>query len=394
MPFSLGAAAVAVASSHQADMNGIRAAQLAKAIRAFRDLDPNHPIKSWIDNVGERVYVALSSGQEAAAERAADYTRRALLVQHLDAIIPDINAENFAGIASDGRDLESLLAGAAIRVSHGKRQGMSNAQAMQAGEAWLRMVVSTQIQDAGRAADSVAIATADATKMTAEEVRQQGVRDGLSDRERLLQQLREARQPTGLSPSRQADVQRRKQETLDRLARQRAERQAAKTPPAKMVSKKRVEVGYIRLLTPPSCPRCVILAGRFYRWSDGFKRHPNCDCVHIPATRELDDDLTSDPQQYFDSLSEAEQDRQFGKANAQAIRDGASISKVVNAQSGMRTADDGRRYTTVGTKKTRRGPRGGPPVLRPTVWQIYKDASGNRERAKSLLQTYGYITNR
>jgi hypothetical protein len=708
MAFSLGAAAVAVATSHQADMNGIRAVQLAKAIRAFRDLDPDHPIKSWIENVGERVYVAVSSGQEAAAGRAADYTRRALLVQHLDAILPDINAENFAGIASDGRDMESLLAGAAIRVSQGKRKGMSNAQAMQAGENWLRMVVSTQIQDAGRAADSVGVATADVRQMTSDEVRQQAVRDGLSDRERLLRQLRDARSTTALSPSRQADVARRKQETLDRIARNRADRQAAKKPPpAKMIDRKRVEIGYIRLLTPPSCARCVILAGRFYRWSDGFKRHPNCfpagtivsgphalaatrrwyegelvtirttggkelsvtanhpiltergwipatflhegdrvvssdrsqgatplvvpdekqiptkiedlagplgmarfsrvpttpkdfhgdgydgevdvvltdrflgnryqssfpkpdgelalafrvvasallsserlfdepltrvlhsahcvvsrgglsetfsrshsgrssfpggrtvsdfdtvlqqatadyvsthsvgggndqlafaggvsldyslnvkgdlsprwdaptgplsvenasgyssrglglserlaeqvsldcivevtrnrwsghvynltssegwfaangiiasncDCVHIPAVRDVADDIATDPKQYFNSLSEAEQDRQFGKANAQAIRDGASIGKVVNAQSGMYTADDGKRYTNVGTKKTRRGPRGGPPVLRPTVWQIYKDAQGNRERAKSLLKSYGYTSN-
>lgn len=35
-------------------------------------------------------------------------------------------------------------------------------------------------------------------------------------------------------------------------------------------------VGYVRMLTLPSCARCVILAGRFYRYSSGFARHPNC----------------------------------------------------------------------------------------------------------------------
>src|SRR5690349_2133293 len=34
--------------------------------------------------------------------------------------------------------------------------------------------------------------------------------------------------------------------------------------------------GYIRLLTPPSCSRCIILSGRFYKYSDGFPRHPQC----------------------------------------------------------------------------------------------------------------------
>lgn len=32
--------------------------------------------------------------------------------------------------------------------------------------------------------------------------------------------------------------------------------------------------GYIRHLTLPSCSRCVLLSGRWYRWSAGFARHP------------------------------------------------------------------------------------------------------------------------
>ena len=36
----------------------------------------------------------------------------------------------------------------------------------------------------------------------------------------------------------------------------------------------RPRVGYVRYLSPPSCSRCAILAGRFYRWSTGFLRHP------------------------------------------------------------------------------------------------------------------------
>lgn len=34
--------------------------------------------------------------------------------------------------------------------------------------------------------------------------------------------------------------------------------------------------GYTRLLVPPSCSRCAILAGRWYRYSAGFQRHPRC----------------------------------------------------------------------------------------------------------------------
>jgi hypothetical protein len=43
--------------------------------------------------------------------------------------------------------------------------------------------------------------------------------------------------------------------------------------------------GTVRVLNPPSCQRCAILAGRFYRWSKGFDRHPRCDCVNMPAER-------------------------------------------------------------------------------------------------------------
>lgn len=34
--------------------------------------------------------------------------------------------------------------------------------------------------------------------------------------------------------------------------------------------------GYVRMLVPPSCSRCAILAGKEYRWNQGFQRHPNC----------------------------------------------------------------------------------------------------------------------
>lgn len=36
--------------------------------------------------------------------------------------------------------------------------------------------------------------------------------------------------------------------------------------------------GYLRLVEPKACGRCVILAGRFYRWNDGFDRHPSNNC--------------------------------------------------------------------------------------------------------------------
>src|SRR5690606_25790677 len=94
--------------------------------------------------------------------------------------------------------------------------------------------------------------------------------------------------------------------------------------------------------------RCVILAGRFYRKNTGFQRHPGCDCRHIPASESVAGDLAVDPRAYFDSLTEAEQDKAFTKAGAEAIRAGADIGQVVNARRGMYTAQ-GQLLTREGT---------------------------------------------
>lgn len=106
--------------------------------------------------------------------------------------------------------------------------------------------------------------------------------------------------------------------------------------------------GYVRMLTPPSCSRCVILAGRFYRKNTGFQRHPGCDCRHIPASESVAGDLTVEPRAYFDSLTESEQDKTFTKAGAEAVRAGADIGQVVNARRGMYAAQ-GQLLTREGT---------------------------------------------
>lgn len=99
---------------------------------------------------------------------------------------------------------------------------------------------------------------------------------------------------------------------------------------------------YARMLVPPSCSRCVVLAGRVYRSRDAFERHPQCDCRHVPAPEADASDLTLNADEYFASLSRAEQDRIFTKAGAEAIRNGADLNQVVNARRGMSRAQSGR----------------------------------------------------
>jgi hypothetical protein len=144
-------------------------------------------------------------------------------------------------------------------------------------------------------------------------------------------------------------------------------------------------VGYVRMLELPSCSRCVLLAGKFYRWSQGFRRHPQCDCQHIPAREDAAGDLRTDPKLYFESLSESEQNRVFTAAGAQAIRDGADMNQVVNARQGMYTAA-GRKFTRYST-----GKRGVVRGTRLLPEQIYAEANGNRSEAVRLLRRFGYL---
>lgn len=173
---------------------------------------------------------------------------------------------------------------------------------------------------------------------------------------------------------------------------------------AGMIARPQV-VSYVRVVQLPACARCIILAGREYSLSEGFLRHPRCDCTLAPMrpgddwTPELPDDLVA-------QMSQAQQRRAFGQAGQKAIADGADVAQVVNARRGMTTATRYRRTvqaTSEGT--TRRGlygarrakfakvpgaryARATAPRLMPE--EIYRQAD-DREHAIRLLKKYGYL---
>ncbi|WP_263165410.1 hypothetical protein [Streptomyces sp. SCSIO ZS0520] len=116
--------------------------------------------------------------------------------------------------------------------------------------------------------------------------------------------------------------------------------------------------GYVRVVQPPACARCIILAGREYGWNKGFQRHPKCDCIHLPTTLIARNQNRGfvDPDAYFRGLGRAEQERVFGVAGARAIRDGADMAQVVNVRRGMQTMTAyGRRVQATREGTTRRG---------------------------------------
>lgn len=315
--------------------------------KTWSNLDPNAIRATWHAAVGPAVFTITTGAQLKAASAADSNVSATLAAQGITATTDGtVVAGALAGIASDGRDLASLLELSNYVALHAIRQGTSVENALTMGRKWLEQIVGTQVVDAGRVADGVAIAA--------------------------RPKVRE----------------------------------------------------YVRMLNPPSCARCIALAGKTYRWNAGFERHPRCDCRHIPVDEATADDIRLDPKAYFDSLSKAEQDRVFTNAGAQAIRDGADISQVVNARRGMNVAGhtettkriiNGEEFTvnvhhrTLATREvfgrqaftttegmTRHGAAGqrlgeSSNGVRLMPEQIYRDANGNREEAIRLLHRFGYI---
>jgi hypothetical protein len=147
---------------------------------------------------------------------------------------------------------------------------------------------------------------------------------------------------------------------------------------------RRQATGYVRMLVGKSCSRCVVLAGRWYRYDAGFNRHPKCDCVGVPGRENTAGDERTDPRSYFNSLSRDEQDKAFTKAGAEAIRNGSDVAKVVNARRGMQTASIGGRNVLVTTEAAGRRPR-----LMPEA--ILAASGGDRDQAIRLLKVHGFI---
>lgn len=130
--------------------------------------------------------------------------------------------------------------------------------------------------------------------------------------------------------------------------------------------------GYVRSLRAPSCSRCAILAGRVYRYSTGFQRHPRCDCLMTPTNESVGRELVTDPT----DLLRSGQITGLSKADTQAVRDGADLGQVVN----VRRKAAG---LSVGSSVVARAGR-------PTPFGIYRMAS-DRAEVLTLLRRFGYV---
>lgn len=298
------AQALDVAREHYAERKAIGGEVVDSGLSMWAQVDPGDLTRSWARFMG-RLAVVLRGGQVAAAASADTFADSVLEEQRARLRRAGrVRATAFSGTSSDGRGLESLLLNPVIAAKVAIREGASVDRALASGHASLEMLLRTQVADAGRVADGVAVAA-------------------------------------------------------------------------------RARTTWTRMVVGDTCPRCIILAGRVYRWSDGFERHENCDCVHIPTAEDTGDDFTTDPMQAFHEGRV----RGLSKAETQAIRDGADLAQVVNAHRGMRVAG----ITTEGTSRRGFAGRrlGGRPRLTPE--RIYREAKGSRDQAIALLRQHGYI---
>ena len=167
---------------------------------------------------------------------------------------------------------------------------------------------------------------------------------------------------------------------------------------------------YVRVLTPPSCGRCAVLAGQF-SGKIAFERHPNCDCT--AAWSDDEGALAKHyayAEDYLNSLNDDDLQHVLGsRANARAWKDGADLNQLVNAyrkKGDVRVAQElynGQRVKITYNGTTRRSvahyqmekaglvARNQRATMRLMPESIYQIAGDNQALALKLLRTYGWL---
>jgi len=138
-----------------------RAAQVRTAAAAslalrglWAQVDVDNITASWAQLIPQAVAL-LSAAQLAAAGLAEGYL--ATVIGNVAPPVAELVPGALAGTASDGRDLGTLMAQPAITVLDRIRRGETPQRAMATGLWQLDTITRTQVADAGRAADQVAM---------------------------------------------------------------------------------------------------------------------------------------------------------------------------------------------------------------------------------------------
>lgn len=128
----------------------------AASARLWRQVDPADVSRSWL-RLMPQLFAVLSVAQRTAAAMAPGYVADILAEQGLSAELVPVVSESLSGVASDGRPLGTLLMQPALSTLSALGSGVRTDQAMAVGSSALQLITTTQVADAGRVADGVAI---------------------------------------------------------------------------------------------------------------------------------------------------------------------------------------------------------------------------------------------
>jgi hypothetical protein len=224
-------------------------------------------------SVAPGITAVVTAAQITAATQSTAYTNRVSDLLNVDTEPARIVPEAFGGVTREGRQVAPELYAAVTTTKSLIRSGMGVPQAFRAGAGLMSLLAANAVRDMGRAADRT-IATG-----------------------------------KGFTYS-------------------------------------------VRVINAGACSRCAVLAGvKGYRAD--FDRHPGCKCTSMPL-KDADaapEGFFRSPDDYFDSLSQPERERIFTKSGAWAIEHGADPMKVVNARRGA----TGISYTARGTGRVTPG---------------------------------------
>jgi hypothetical protein len=132
---------------------------------------------------------------------------------------------------------------------------------------------------------------------------------------------------------------------------------------AKVAMAVRPGVRYVRMVNPPCCQRCAVLAGEARHYSHPFKRHPGCDCSMIPTT-------VANPDFAGETLGANDVTDLTAKQRA-ALDDGANF------------------HSTINDYQRKRGDFSG--YLPPTRVDTVIERAGQREKALDALRAIGIV---
>jgi hypothetical protein len=88
----------------------------------------------------------------------------------------------------------------------------------------------------------------------------------------------------------------------------------------------RPRLQWVRVVNPPCCSRCAVLAGKVFGWNASFDRHPGCDCLALPVTVAKAGTFMTDPAE----LVRRGLVKDLTPGQRQRLNEGADLVKVLN----------------------------------------------------------------